>query len=381
VKILVCPLDWGLGHATRCIPLIRALQANDHEVMVGAGGGGLSLLETEFPELKVFSFPGYRVRYSHNPAYFLPIILMQLPALLMGFFREGRVLKRIIAECQPDVVISDGRYGVFTRSLPTIFITHQIYIRVPGHLPGVAWLQKVVLALNLNLLRRFTEIWVPDYSGPKNLSGELSHGLAKVTHLAFINPLSRFSQSDYSPSGQEVNPGEIPKIDVLAMVSGPEPQRGLFETALKRQLNKIPGTKVLIRGLPNAKASERNNKFTIVPNTLNEFPHLAGKDLAPLMANAKHIVARTGYTTVMELAALGVKSALLIPTPGQTEQEYLAHHLKATGICMTMQQEDLDLTQLDSQRDDYSGFISGNESFSLQEFIANHSLFKVNPAH
>ena len=171
MKVLVCPLDWGLGHATRCIPVIRALKNNGHQVVVGATGGGLRLLQAEFPTLDIFSYPGYQVRYSRSPATFLPVMLLQLPALLLGMVQERSFLRRILSERRPDLVISDGRYGVFTPAVPCIFITHQIFIRIPGRFPGVSWVTKLVLALNVRLLRRFQEVWVPDFPGSKNLSG------------------------------------------------------------------------------------------------------------------------------------------------------------------------------------------------------------------
>ncbi len=384
MKILICPLDWGLGHATRCIPLIRVLQKHGHQVIVGAAGGGQRLLAAEFPGLEIFSFPGYRVRYSKSPAFFLPVMLMQLPSILDGLYREGFQLRRMVAERKPDLVISDGRYGVFTRVVPCIFVTHQIYLRVPGRIPGIAWVERLALKLNLALLRRFREVWVPDFPGSKSLSGDLSHGhtnSSDLSNVIFIGPLSRFGKDD---GAQGESNAEI-RADVLAMVSGLEPQRGLFEAALRRELEKMPGTRVLVRGLPDATDQNPSKIFSLRVGGLNEFNHLPGKTLATLLKDAGMVVARSGYTTVMEMAGMDVRAAVLVPTPGQTEQEYLADHLEQSATAMRMDQDELNLFWARENLGNYTGFGTwsatreGAVPFSLTEFISSHKLLHREP--
>lgn len=383
MKVLICPLDWGLGHATRCIPLIRALLANHHHVLIGATGGGLQLLRKEFPDLDAFDFPGYRVRYSRSPALFLPIMLSQMAFLIAGLFRERSRLRRILREKSPDLVISDGRYGVFTRSVPSIFITHQVFIRVPGRFPGIALAEKLVLALNLRLLRKFSQVWVPDFAGPKNLSGDLSHQPCDLTNLVFINPLSRFGAGEIPAKPAAA----IPEVEILAMVSGPEPQRGIFEAALSKELEGMPGTRVLVRGLPGSSSAGMLTEAVFRPGTLNLFDHLPGDILAVLLSRAKLVVARAGYTTVMEMAGLGVKAAILVPTPGQSEQEYLAFHLRESGTAMCMDQENLNLSEAMRQIHGYSGFAAWSKERSdrqedalvgatLFDFLRSHPLFQ-----
>jgi UDP:flavonoid glycosyltransferase YjiC (YdhE family) len=366
MRILVCPLDWGLGHATRSIPLIRALLANGHQVRIGAAGGGLRLLRAEFPDLDVFEFPGYTVRYARSPRWFLPVMLMQLPSVLLGMRSDSRRLRSILAAHPADLVVSDGRYGVRSETVPSIFITHQVFIRVPGRFPGSGLAEKLILALNLRRLRAFDRVWVPDVSGSDSLSGELSHGSGLPGNLEFIGLLSRFtpehsdsadSELDSDPESRQPHRGEaLPEVDILAVVSGPEPQRTLFETELRKQLAAMAGTRVLVRGLPSDGSGPVPDLTSIAPSRLTEFAHLPGSSLAHLFSTADMVVARSGYTTVMELAGLGARAALLVPTPGQSEQEYLADHLEKMGAAVRMDQDGLDLASARERLRDRPGF-------------------------
>lgn len=382
MKVLVCPLDWGLGHATRCIPLIRALLANGHQVRIGAAGGGLGLLRGEFPDLDVFEFPGYRVRYAASPRFFLPVMLWQLPRVFSGMREESRRLERILAEHPADLVISDGRYGVRPKRLPGIFITHQVFIRIPGRFPGLALAERILLALNLHLLRAFDAVWVPDFPGADSLSGELSHKPGAPAGLEFIHPLSRFTESAIP----------APEVDILAVVSGPEPQRTLFERILRNQLKGVQGTRVLVRGLPGSfpagsTPGPSQKASAIVPQGLTEFDHLSGAELAGLFGSARMVVARSGYTTVMELAGLGARAALMVPTPGQSEQEYLADHLERAGAAIRMDQHSIDLRSARKRLEGLPGFSrwlpggAGGSAgpFSLRAFIASHPIFHAPP--
>lgn len=387
MRVLVCPLDWGLGHATRCIPVVRALIRSGHDVVLGAAGGGLSLLKSEFPELEIFDFPGYPIRYSRRAATLLPVLLAQLPGLFMGMLRERSRLDRIIAEKRIDRVISDGRYGLRTRKVPSIFITHQIFIRVPGRFPGSGIAERVLLALNLRLLRGFREVWVPDFPGEPNLSGELGHKPCRGARIVFIQPLSRFHPVDRDwRTRPPVRPARRgPVVDLLASVSGPEPQRTRFEESLRALLKTMSGTRVLICGVPGRSAASETGSLVLAPNELNEFPHLDGQAMESLFTSAVLVVARSGYTTVMEMASLGLAQVVLVPTPGQSEQEYLADHLDRQGIAMRMEQDGMDLVLAQKRMGQYSGFgayqvgAGGPSSPALLDFISAHPLF--GPSH
>ena len=232
---------------TRSIPIIRALIRSGHDVIIGASGGGRRLLEAEFPQLEIFDFPGYPVRYSRSAATLLPVLLAQMPGLFLGMIRERSRLSHIISERRIDRVISDGRYGLRTRKVPAIFITHQVFIRIPGRFPGSGWAERLLLAVNLRLLNGFREVWIPDFPGEPNLSGDLSHKASRAKNLVFIQPLSRFHPIDQDWK-TAASPGERggPRIDVVASVSGPEPQRTQFEESLRHLLDSLSGTRILM---------------------------------------------------------------------------------------------------------------------------------------
>lgn len=369
MRILVCPLDWGLGHATRCIPLVRALSALGHEVRIGAWGGGLELLRSEFPRLECFAFPGYRIRYARRGWAFLPVLLLQAPRILAGLRAENRRLRRELADHPADVVISDGRYGLKVPGIPCILITHQIAFRVPGLIPGRRLAERAALALNLAWLRRFDRVWVPDFSGARSLSGTLGHPPGVTGNLEWIGPLCRFAPGEAAPAAG---------IDIAAVISGPEPQRSLFESAVRARLSAMGGTRVLVRGLPGKAAGPGLEAAR--PGALTEFDHLPGRELARLFSGASLLIARSGYTTVMELAGLGARAAILVPTPGQSEQEHLAAHLEAAGACVRMEQDSLDpeagrerAAALPGFRDWADGEVPAT---GLAAFLAAHPLFR-----
>ena len=373
MRVLVCPLDWGLGHAARCIPLIRALLSAGHQVRIGAAAGGLELLRSEFPNLDFFDFPGYRVRYARRAWAFLPVLMLQAPRIFMGLREEGERLRGIVAEKPCDLVISDGRYGLKIPGIPCILITHQIAFRVPGRFPGRAWAESLALRLNLAWLRRFDRVWVPDFEGELSLAGGLGRPGNVKANLEWIGPLSRFAAQKEKPAAS---------ADIAAVISGPEPQRTLFEKALRAQLEGLTGTRVLVRGLPGSSA-DRNGAAGIRLGELNVFDHLPGDALARLLAGARLLVARSGYTTVMELAALGAPAPILVPTPGQSEQEHLASHLEARGACVRMDQDAIDLASGRARAEGLPGFRAWRERMGagsrLDAIIASHPLLQ--PGH
>jgi hypothetical protein len=369
MRILVCPLDWGLGHAGRCIPLIRAFLDAGHEVRIAAAGGALRLLRGEFPELAWDELPGYRVRYARSAAMLLPALALQAPAILAGWRAEKRGLARLLAAHPCDLVISDGRYGLRAPAIPTLFITHQIAFRLPRGLPGRSVAERLLLALNLKALAGFERVWIPDWPPPRSLAGTLAGPDSPPGNREWIGPLGRFSP----PPERSAHEG--PRIDIGAVVSGPEPQRTLFEARLRAALADLPGTRVLVRGLPGASGAPYAGLASIRAGELNVFDHLPGGELARVFADADVLVARSGYTTVMELAGLGTAAAVLAPTPGQTEQEYLADYLASFGAAVRWEQDAPDLAVAISKARDLPGFRSWREDDCvgrLARFIRSH---------
>jgi UDP:flavonoid glycosyltransferase YjiC (YdhE family) len=370
MKILVCPLDWGLGHAARCIPLIRALKAS-HEVVVAAGGAGRALLAREFPDLRVLDFPGYRVRYARRALFFFPYLLLQAPFLMAGLRSERRRLEALAAEENAGLVISDGRYGCRLAHIPSVLVTHQLFLRIPGGPQA----RSLLFAFHARLLRRFSEVWVPDWPGASNLSGELGHGPRLPKNIRYIGPLSRFPEGSAANPASSIPPSGKPKRDtplIVAAVSGPEPQRSLFEEKLRIELDGRIGTRVLLRGRP---AQSPGPAPEIIEGRLNVFDHLDGPALENLFRAADLVVSRSGYTTVMEMAALGLKRVLVVPTPGQTEQEYLADHLQKQGAALRQEQDHLDLES--ALRDSTtSGFPSRESDDTLTVFLSSHPFLR-----
>lgn len=325
-RILVCPLDWGLGHATRCIPVIRALAGAGAVPVIASDGRQLTLLRTEFPDAEYVELPGYGVRYSVKVPAAL-FLLLSVPRLLHAVIREHRKLKKLVRELNIDAVISDNRYGLWHRRIPSALITHQLNIIPPPFLRVFAPFLREATRF---FIRRFDECWVPDFAGTPNLSGKLSHGSGIPANTRYIGLLSRFS-------GMSTGNGTAKEYDILALVSGPEPQRSIFENLLKEQFPLQGKRCLLLSGTPE------NQEIRTIKPGLDAAGHLPAGQLEALLGNGPLVIARSGYSTLMDLAFTGNK-AILVPTPGQTEQEYLAGFLDNQGFFTTCRQSDLNLS-------------------------------------
>jgi uncharacterized protein (TIGR00661 family) len=339
-KVLVAPLDWGLGHATRCIPIIQELQLNGWEVVIASSGDALTLLKGEFPHLTFFELPSYRATYSMRFPLMVKVFF-QLPKFLKVIKKEHFELERVVDEQQINLVISDNRFGCWTKRAHTIFITHQVNIQMPFTLK---WIQGIVNYFNHQLIIKFNQCWVPDF--PESRLTEKLTEPGKLP-LKFIGMLSRFRKTATSESFE---------YDYLALVSGPEPQRTIFERKVKLIFSELKGRKILIRGLPG------KDEEIVKLSEWDEAKHLSAEKLQPIIEKSALVICRSGYSTVMDLAALG-KKALFIPTPGQTEQEYLSEQLMDKGIAYSVSQEffsDKDLLATP----DYTGF-NGDVSMDL----------------
>lgn len=306
--VLIAPLDWGLGHATRCIPIIKELIANHYTVIIAAAANTEALLKNEFPQLVFLYLDGYNVNYSKTK-WGLPLkLIAQLPKIYKAIKKENNWLQKAIDEYKIDIVISDNRPGLFSKKIKCIYITHQLTIKAKIFFIE-RWLQKI----HYKYINKFTECWVPDYEGEKSLAGILSNPKTKPKiPLKYINPLSRFIKK------------ELPIIyDAAIVLSGPEPQRTIFENIILNQLKNTTKKMVLVRGLP-----ENNVKLNIENLNITTHNFLNADRLNEVMLQSSLIISRSGYSTIMDLEVLQ-KKAVLVPTPGQTEQEYLAKLLAA----------------------------------------------------
>jgi uncharacterized protein (TIGR00661 family) len=319
-KVLVAPLDWGLGHATRCVPIITELLSKNFEVFIAAEKAGAVLLQKEFPLVKMIPLQGYRILYSKNKKGFFWKILTQVPKILRAIKFENNWLAKISEQYKIDIVISDNRFGLYNKNAHCILITHQLQIKT-----GNRFAEKIAQKINYKYINKFDECWIIDVEGNQNLAGELSH-LKKMpnTIAKYIGAVSRFKKYDVEK-----------KYDLLVMLSGPEPQRTIFENILIVQMQNLKLDIVLVRGLP----AEEN---TLVIDWIKIYNHLPASNLNELILASKTIIARSGYTTVMDIAALQQK-AIFVPTPGQTEQEYLAVYLSQKKYCIAEKQDGFDL--------------------------------------
>ncbi len=324
---MITPLDWGLGHASRCVPIIRALLDRGAEVVIAAQGPSAELLRGEFPELEVLPMVAYRIRYASSRLRLYASFPAMLARILLAAHREHRMLELLAKAHRIDVVISDSRFGCHTRTARCVYLTHQVCVRFPL---GFTWLERLIHAGHLHAIAAYDELWLPDIPGTHNLTGELTGKRAiPVTHR-YVGPLSRFAGRP--PAG-----GTDESPDILVMLSGPEPQRTILEAMIARQLDHFPGRAIVLCGTPGAERERRSGNHVFLA-------HLSGERLHALLLGAKSLVCRAGYTTIMELVSLG-RPAVLIPTPGQTEQEFLARRLARQGRFVSREQTGFDLKE------------------------------------
>jgi UDP-N-acetylglucosamine transferase subunit ALG13 len=352
-RILVVPLDWGLGHATRCIPIIKELLNNDCEVLIGAEGSQRSLLQKEFPQLSCLPVPVYKMWYSRRKSFFILAILFQLPKLFLAIYREHAWLKKVVKEEKIDAVISDNRFGLYHTAIPAAYITHQLLIKT-----GNSFIEKITQRLHYRFIKKYTACWVPDVEKEPSLGGALSHPDKLPPTIKYLGCLSRF----------EKLPGIEKKYDLLILLSGPEPQRSLFEKLLLEQLPSYKGAVLFVRGLPDALPVDNEQNDTV--QIIN---HLSAAALNTAVQQAGIVISRSGYTTVMDLVKLQQK-AIFVPTPGQTEQEYLAIHLSEQKIAFTVEQDNFSLNEALKQAESFSFNIPSYDmeqyKKTVQEFIA-----------
>jgi hypothetical protein len=300
--VLICPLNWGLGHAARCIPLINELISEGHKVYFTAEDGALALLKTEFPELPSVGLPSFKIRYSHK--WMALAMLWQLPEIVRGIVNEHRLLKSVVEQYGITAVISDNRFGLWHKKVKSVYITHQMMIKAPAR-----WIEHLLHLLHLCIINRYNECWIPDTEGDGNLSGDLSHKYPLPRHARFIGWLSRFPVKEQIALNKHYRN--------LCLISGPEPQRTVFEQMMIDEFTDSSEQTLIVSGKPG----ETNTH----PSTghIDFVSHLPSPLLQAYILDTPNIICRSGYSTICDLKALK-RSALLIPTPGQTEQEYLA---------------------------------------------------------
>lgn len=319
--ILVAPLHWGLGHATRCIPIISELLRNDYHVLLGSDGAPLLLLRKEFPQLDYIELPSYNITYPKKGGYFKLKLFLKFPEIKKTISAEKKVVKQLVAEGKIHGIISDNRFGVRSKEVPSVFITHQLNV-LSGNTSFFS------SKMHQKIISKYDACWIPDLAESINLSGKLGHSKNITFPVTYIGPLSRMKKKDLPK-----------KYDILVLLSGPEPQRTMLEVKMMNVFLNTSKKVLLVRGVVEEKEEIlQNNNITIVN-------FLQSKALEKAINESIVVVSRSGYTTIMDLAALE-KEAYFIPTPGQFEQKYLAKKLKSNGIVPSCKQEDFTIEKL-----------------------------------
>lgn len=345
-RILVCPLDWGLGHATRCVPVIRELIKQDVEVILGGDQLPMAFLKTEFPELESVKLPGYDIRYPKNGNMILKMLSL-MPKTLLHISREHYLLQKIIDSHRIDAVISDNRFGLWSNKVPCVFITHQVMIKSP-------FLEKFLYRINKRFIHHYNECWIPDFAGEDNLSGDLSHKFPLPGNVKFVGPLSRFKHS----SNENFIPQKEFKYDIAVIISGPESQRSIFEKMVLEQLQKTTLKGVVVRGIPGVGEAFRLN------DTIEVFSHLDSESLREIIWSSEIILSRPGYSTIMDLSVLN-KKAVFVSNLGQTEQEYLAEYLVKKNLALCYSQKEFNLETALLKKDKIKPLIISKENSNL----------------
>ncbi len=321
-KILYAVLNWGIGHATRSIPLIKSLLNKGKKVIIASSGNALIVLKSEFPKATFVELPDYKIQY--HSSFFWINALRNYGNVNRAVRLENRKIAAILLDSDFDLIISDNAYGCFNPNVKSVLITHQVEPFLPIK---NSFIRKTIVKWFKNrYLNPFDEIWVPDFEGQKNLSGALSHGVKISKPIHFIGPQSRFESSSKNTFSFD--------YDVLVILSGPEPARSQFENLILRLFENAPFRAALVRGLLSLKQ--------IDSETVDIFGLLDATSLLDLINRSKLIICRSGYSSLMDMYALQ-KRALIVPTPGQTEQEYLAEYHNNSEFFTSILEKDLNL--------------------------------------
>lgn len=320
-NILVAPLNWGLGHATRCIPIIRELEKNGFTPILASDGIALQLLQKEFPHLQSLTLPSYEIEYAKNGSDFKWKLIKNSPKMIEAIFAEKKIVKKWVAEFNLLGIISDNRLGVHSKKIPSVFITHQLTV-----LSGkTTWISS---KLHQHFIKKFTECWIPDFEKIPNLTGKLGHIKNTILNLKYLGPLSRLEKK------------ALPiQYDLMVILSGPEPQRTFLEEKLKNEVRLFAGKVIFIKGI-----IETEQKIEVDEN-VTYYNFMTSTEIENAYNESEIVLCRSGYTTVMDLAKLE-KKAFFIPTPGQFEQEYLAKRLKRNGFVPYAKQDTFKIENL-----------------------------------
>ena len=349
--ILFSALDWGLGHTTRSIPLLTFFNENGCQLLIAVQPASASekILQRHFPDAIFLPLKGYCITYAKKRSFFALKIFFQIPKILAAIRREHRFVKETVRSYPIKMILSDNRYGFYHKSVHSVFMTHQLRIAAP-----FSWLEATIQQINYNYIQRFDELWIPDLKGDLNIGGALSHPgkMPPSVSAHYLGPLSRLSLLDQADT-DKIMP--VHSLKYLFLLSGPEPQRSILEKRLLEAAHRLTGKTILIRGLP-AEASlpvYQTSEIKSGANGLTVIPYADPDTLNRLLQKAEYVVCRAGYSTIMDLLILG-KKGIYIPTPGQTEQQYLAKRLMQQHWGFCFEQEEADYISLLEKADTFN---------------------------
>lgn len=331
-----------MGHATRCIPIIKALIKAGFTPILASDGNALLLLQKEFPNLKSYTLPSYNIRYTKNSNYLKFKLLLSVPSVFLAVKKEKEIVNQIIKKENITGIISDNRFGVHSKKIPSVYITHQLNV-ISG------FTTKITSKIHQKIISKFDECWIPDVKNEMSLSGELSNVETSKFNIKYIGVLSRFKSENIEK-----------KYDVLVLLSGVEPQRTLLENKLLFELKNFKGNVLFIRGIFTVSEEIKTSK------NIKIVDHLLSKDLNKAINESDLVLTRSGYSTIMDLAVLG-KKAFFIPTPGQNEQEYLADQLLLKKIAPFAKQDTFKIKYL-KKVNKFKGFLNYKTDFDLNFF-------------
>lgn len=355
-RILVAPLNWGLGHATRCIPIIRELLDQGHQPFIASDGVALSLLKKEFPDLPAFELPSYKISYAEKGKNFKIKMIWDSPKVIKAMAKEKKAVKHLVKEHNLEGIISDNRLGAYYKKVPCVFITHQLNV-LSGN---TTWMSSKA---HQKIIKKFDACWVPDVKEKPNLTGKLGHLKKSKLKIVYLGPLSRFEKKD------------LPiKNDLMVLLSGPEPQRTMLEEKLLNELKDFEGNILFVKG--KIEDEQVQEEIQTAKGKILHYNFMKSDELENALNASEKLLCRSGYTTVMDLAKLE-KKAFFIPTPGQYEQEYLAKRMQKQGLVPYSKQENfvLDDLLLIDEFDGLSDFESEVNYSSLFEVFSTTEVF------
>jgi uncharacterized protein (TIGR00661 family) len=340
-NVFIAPLNWGLGHATRNLPLIRKFMANNYKIYIAASGRSKELLMKEVPDCIFIDYPEYPIKYPRSRFFVTRFMLIIFPQMLIAMWKEKKKLIKLNEQYHFDLIISDNRFSLALKGVPSYLISHQLRYKLPWPIRKMEWLPEFFNYLHF---RKYDKIIIPDSNERQSLTGELSHNLRYI-------PNDKLFYAGILADLPEENNTEEQTIDYFIIVSGPEPQRTKLENIIFQQVGNLKGKIIVALGIP-----EKNYKIRMGDAVFHTY--MSRQEISYYLRKARFIISRPGYTTVMEMIELK-KRGLFIPTPGQIEQEYLAAYFMENGWCYAASQYGLNILESERIAQKYSGFPEG----------------------